>query len=63
MKVKIQKKEYEELQLNEFVKKYPNLAKMLPRDIDMSDANYIVKLDMKNGRAEIGYREDKWLMK
>lgn len=63
MKVKTPKKEYEELLLKEFVKKYPGLAKMLPENIDMSDTNYIVKLDMRNGRAEIGYKEDKWLIK
>ena len=29
---------------------------------DISDSNYIVRLDLNNFRVEIGYTEDAWLI-
>ena len=45
-----------------FVKLFPQFAELLPPVFDFSDSNYIVRLDPANGRVEIGYTEDVWLI-
>lgn len=53
---------YLQFPLPVFVKMFPEFAKMLPPLFDFSDSNYIVRVDTGNGRVEIGYTEDAWLI-
>lgn len=53
---------YLQFPLPVFVKMFPEFAKMLPPLFDFSDSNYIVRVDFANGRVEIGYTEDAWLI-
>lgn len=53
---------YLQFPLPVFVKMFPEFAKMLPPLFDFSDGNYIVRVDPANGRVEIGYTEDAWLI-
>lgn len=45
-----------------FVKMFPDIAEMLPPLFDFSDSNYVVRVDPANGRVEIGYASDAWLI-
>lgn len=45
-----------------FVKMFPEVAEMLPPLFDFSDSNYVVRVDPANGRVEIGYATDAWLI-
>lgn len=53
---------YLQFPLPVFVKLFPQFAELLPPFFDFSDSNYIVRLDPANGRVEIGYTEDVWLI-
>lgn len=53
---------YLQFPLPVFVKLFPQFAELLPPFFDFSDSNYIVRLDPANGRVEIGYTEDAWLI-
>lgn len=53
---------YLQFPLPVFVKMFPEFAKMFPPLFDFSDSNYIVRVDSANGRVEIGYTEDAWLI-
>jgi len=53
---------YLQFPLPVFVKLFPDIAKMLPPVFDLSDSEYIVRIDPANGRVEIGYTEDAWLI-
>ena len=53
---------YLQFPLPVFVKIIPEFAKMLPPLFDFSDSRYIVRVDPANGRVEIGYTEDAWLI-
>lgn len=53
---------YLQFPLPVFVKLFPQFAELLPPVFDFSDSNYIVRLDPANGRVEIGYTEDAWLI-
>lgn len=53
---------YLQFPLPVFVKLFPQFAELLPPVFDFSDSNYIVRLDPANGRVEIGYTEDTWLI-
>lgn len=59
MKSKETKVRYIELPLKVFMRKFPELAQMIPPVFDVNDDNYIVR--MKEGRIEIGYTSDAWL--
>lgn len=48
--------------LSVFVKMFPDVAEMLPPLVDFSDSNYVVRVDPANGRVEIGYVTDAWLI-
>ena len=53
---------YLQFPLPVLVKLFPQFAELLPPVFDFSDSNYIVRLDPANGRVEIGYTEDAWLI-
>lgn len=53
---------YLQFPLPVFVKMFPEFAKMLSPLFDFSDSRYIVRVDPANGRVEIGYTEDDWLI-
>lgn len=53
---------YLQFPLPVFVKLFPQFAELLPPVFDFSDSNYIVRFDPANGRVEIGYTEDAWLI-
>lgn len=55
---------YLQLPLPVFVKKFLEIANDLKFSnlFDLSDSNYIVRLDPINFRIEIGYTEDAWLI-
>lgn len=53
---------YLQFPLPVFVKLFPQFAELLPPVFDFSDSNYIVRLDPANGRVEIGYTDDAWLI-
>ena len=53
---------YLQFPLPVFVKIFPEFAKMLPPLFDFQDSRYIVRVDPANGRVEIGYTEDAWLI-
>lgn len=53
---------YLQFPLPVFVKLFPQFAELLPPVFDFSDSNYIVRLDPANGRVEISYTEDAWLI-
>ena len=60
MKCNVPKVDYFEMPLKAFIKKFPNIVKYLPSDIDLNDDNYIVRF--KGGIVEFGYAEDEWLL-
>lgn len=53
---------YLQFPLPVFVKLFPDFAKLLPPVFDFTDEKYIVRIDPANGRVEIGYTEDAWLI-
>ena len=55
---------YLQIPLPLFVEKFPDIANNLQisKLFDISDSNYIVRLDPINFRIEIGYTEDAWLI-
>lgn len=55
---------YLQLPLPVFVEKFPEIANDLKFSnlFDLSDSNYIVRLDPINFRIEIGYTEDAWII-
>ena len=55
---------YLQFPLPVFVEKFPEFsdALKLTNLFDISDSNYIVRLDPINFRIEIGYTEDAWLI-
>lgn len=55
---------YLQLPLPVFVEKFPEIANDLKFSnlFDLSDSNYIVRLDPINYRIEIGYIEDAWII-
>ena len=55
---------YMQFPLPVFVEKFPKFsdALKLTNLFDISDSNYIVRLDLNNFRVEIGYTEDAWLI-
>ena len=55
---------YMQMPLSVFVEKFPAIANNLQISnlFDISDSNYIVRLDPINFRIEIGYTEDAWLI-
>lgn len=55
---------YLQMPLPLFVEKFPDIANDLKFSnlFDLSDSNYIVRLDPINFRIEIGYTEDAWLI-
>ena len=55
---------YLQLPLPLFVEKFPEIANDLNFStvFDLSDSNYIVRLDTINFRIEIGYTEDAWII-
>ena len=55
---------YLQLPLPVFVEKFPEIANDLNFSnlFDLSDSNYIVRIDPINFRIEIGYTEDAWLI-
>lgn len=53
---------YLQFPLPVFVKLFPQFAELLPPIFDFSDSNYIVRLDPANGRVEIRYTADAWLI-
>lgn len=55
---------YLQLPLSVFVEKFPEIANDLKFSnlFDLSDSNYIVRIDPINFRIEIGYTEDAWLI-
>ena len=55
---------YLQLPLPVFVEKFPEIANDLKFSnlFDLSDSNYIVRLDPINFRIEIGYTEDEWII-
>ena len=55
---------YLQMPLPVFVEKFPDIANDLKFSnlFDLSDSNYIVRLDPINFRIEIGYTEDAWLI-
>lgn len=55
---------YLQLPLPLFVEKFPEIANELQFSnlFDLTDSNYIVRLDPINFRIEIGYTEDAWLI-
>lgn len=55
---------WEEIPIKEFRVRYPSMVAMLPKEIDLSDENYIVRLDRLRCLMEIGYRgDDNWRLK
>lgn len=55
---------WEEIPIKEFCARYPSMAAMLPKEIDLSDEDYIVRLDRLRGLMEVGYRgDDNWRLK
>ena len=55
---------YLQMPLPVFVEKFPDIANniQISNLFDISDSNYIVRLDPINFRIEIGYTEDAWLI-
>lgn len=55
---------YLQMPLPVFVEKFPDISNNLKISnlFDISDSNYIVRLDPINFRIEIGYTEDAWLI-
>lgn len=55
---------YLQLPLPVFIEKFPEIANDLKLSnlFDLSDSNYIVRLDPINFRIEIGYTEDAWII-
>ena len=55
---------YIQMPLSVFVEKFPDISNniQISNLFDISDSNYIVRLDPINFRIEIGYTEDAWLI-
>ena len=58
------KRDYIEMPLATFLEQCPDLADDLPAEIRALavDDNYIIRLDAAQGKLEIGYQEDDWLI-